>query len=277
MKFKLYREYGSLNSPPIFDAVEAGLKKLGHDLVSEGEDIPIIWSALWAGRMLGNQRIYKHRKSQNQPILIIEVGNLLRNQTWRISFNNINRDGIFANTDDLDRHRPTKLGLRLKELNYQRKPEILVAAQHGKSLQWENMPDMETWIKNTVQRIRQFSDRNIIIRPHPRFPLRLDIPKCQIETPRKLINSYDDFDIDYRYHCVINHNSGPAVQAAIEGVPVSCDRSSLAYEVSFPVEQIETPSIPDREDWFVKLCHTEWTATEISQGIPFDRLLKHIA
>ena len=35
MRFKLYREYGALNSPPVFDAVEQGLKQLGLDDVGE--------------------------------------------------------------------------------------------------------------------------------------------------------------------------------------------------------------------------------------------------
>jgi hypothetical protein len=31
--------------------------------------------------------------------------------------------------------------------------------------------------------------------------------------------------------------------------------------------------LPDREDWFLKLCHTEWTVSEIAQGIPMQRLM----
>jgi len=86
------------------------------------------------------------------------------------------------------------------------------------------------------------------------------------------MNTYDDFDIDYGYHCVINHNSGPAVQAAIQGTPVICDQSSLAFPVSMQLNQIETPYMPDRTQWFTELVHTEWTVSEIAQGIPFLRL-----
>ena len=89
-------------------------------------------------------------------------------------------------------------------------------------------------------------------------------------------NTYDDFNILYGYHCVINYNSGPAVQAAIQGVPVLCDSSSLASPVSTSWETLENPQLPDREEWFLKLCHTEWTVKEIAQGIPLRRLLPEI-
>ena len=90
-----------------------------------------------------------------------------------------------------------------------------------------------------------------------------------------LPNTYDSFDFDYNYHCVINYNSGPTVQAAINGVPVICDQSGLAYPVSDRLENIENIQLPNREEWFLKLCHTEWTVDEISQGIPLSRIEKN--
>lgn len=274
MKFKIYREYGALNSPPIFNAVEKGLKKIGFFSVDTGEDISVVWSALWHGRMASNQRIFHYQRSKNNDVLIIEVGNLKRNHTWRICLNNINRQGTFANNRDLDHSRPAKLKLKLLDLKKTNNPDILIATQHGKSLQWQNMPSMEQWLDQTVAQIRKYTDRKIKIRPHPRFPIRPTIANCVIETPCKIPGTYDDYDINYDYHCVINHNSGPGVQAVIQGNPVIVDTTSLAYEVSCAMENIENLSIPDRTDWFVKLSHTEWTVDEISSGIPFERMFK---
>jgi hypothetical protein len=64
------------------------------------------------------------------------------------------------------------------------------------------------------------------------------------------------------------------LQAALNGTPVVCDRTSLAAEISEKIENIENPVLLDREDWFLKLCHSEWTVEEISAGIPLDRLIK---
>jgi hypothetical protein len=270
MNFRLYREYGALNSHPVFDAFEQGLKSLGHHITNDG--VPVIWSVLWNGRMAQNKAIYDNCRINLKNIIIIEVGNLRRNITWRISIGHINNLGQFANENDLDLDRPKKLGVSLKEENKNRKSEILLATQHQKSLQWQGMPPMDLWVKQTVDEIKNHTDRKIIVRPHPRSLLKLNLPNVEVEIPKQIPGTYDDFDIDYNYHCVVNHNSGPALQAAISGVPCICDLSSLAYPVSSKFEEIEKISLPDREEWFLKLCHTEWTVEEIAQGIPLKRL-----
>jgi hypothetical protein len=197
---------------------------------------------------------------------------LIRGTTWRIGLNNINGLGKFANTVDLDSKRSEKLGIFLKDLQTVRSPDILIASQHQHSQQWAGMPSTSQWVENTVDTIKQYSNRKIVVRPHPRSPISVKIPGVTIEQPKKILGSYDDFDIDYNYHCVVNYNSGPAVQAAINGVPIICDTTSLAGEISEKIENIENPSLPDRQDWFLRLCHTEWTVEEIRAGIPLKRL-----
>ena len=277
MNFKLYREYGALNSPPIFDAFAAGIKHSGHRCVDSDEDVAVIWSVLWAGRMQSNRLIYNQCRLLGKPVIIIEVGNLFRNRTWRIGINNVNSLGLFENKENLDLDRPKKLGISLDSPRLVRSPEILIAAQHQQSLQWEGQPSMSKWVIQTVNEIRKYSNRKIKLRPHPRSKFTLIHPDIEMETPQKVPGSYDDFDIDYNYHCVINHNSGPAVQAAIKGVPIICDSSSLAGGISGKFENIESIQLPDRSQWFLELCHTEWTIDEISQGIPLSRLLPKIS
>ena len=271
MRFRLYREHGALNSKPVFDAFEQGVKSLGHE-ISTTDGIPVIWSVLWSGRMSANQKIYQQAVTLGQPIIIIEVGNLLRGKSWRISINHIHGRGIFGNSINLDTTRPQKLGIFTSPPIEKRRDEILIASQHSQSLQWQGMPTMEQWILETVNRLRRYTDRKIVVRPHPRSPISPKIPGVIIEQPRPVIGTYDDFDINYNYHCVINHNSGPAVQAAIQGIPVICDITSLAGEISEKMENIENPILPDRYNWFLQLCHTEWTVEEIRQGIPLARL-----
>lgn len=274
MRFRLYREHGALNSPPVFNAVEQGLKRLGHDICATGEDIPVIWSVLWYGRMKPNKAVYDAAVSSGKKVLIIEVGNLFRGKTWRISLNHIHGSGIFNNADDLDQSRPEKLGIRLETIKLKRRPEILIAGQHQHSLQWQGMPPMAEYMRKLATNIRKYSDRPIVVRPHPRSPFSLAHPGLQIQSPSRVPNTYDDFNFSSNYHCVINHNAGAAVRAAIDGVPVITDSTSLAYEVSGQLENIEQIVLPDREQWFLKLCHTEYTLEEISQGLPFIRLEK---
>ena len=275
MRFRLYRENGALNSPPVFDAFEQGLRRLGHTVVNDGEDVAVIWSVLWNGRMAPNRAVYEDCKRNKKPIIIIEVGNLFRNTTWRICLNHIHGLGEFANDTDLDKSRPEKLGINVNPTNLDRKKEILIATQHNKSLQWEGMPTMADWTLNIIDKIRKHTDMAISIRPHPRSPMpgiEHEFKNVHRQTPKKLTGTYDDFDIDYNYHCVINHNSGPTIHAALAGTPVICHESSLAFPVSDTIENILSPTLPDRNDWIVRLSHTEWTVKEIGLGIPLKRL-----
>lgn len=277
MKFRLYTENGSLNSKPVFESMAEGLKKIGHSIVNSNEDISVIWSVLWNGRMAANKYVYEKSVREKRPILIMEVGNLVRNRTWRVSLNHVNSLGFFGNDNDLDINRPNKLGLLLDPVRPSRKSHILIACQHQKSLQWQGNPPTETWVSNTVDSLRKFTDKPIIVRPHPRA--RFDTSKLKsikVEYPIKIANSYDDFNIDYNCHIVVNYNSGPSIQSLIKGVPTICDQTSLAYPLSTKIENVEIADVPDRSEWFVKLCHTEWTVDEIKSGIPLKRVLQNI-
>ena len=232
--------------------------------------------------MSPNKQIYDKCRANNKPVIVIEVGNLKRNDTWRICLNHINGLGEFGANDDLDLDRPKKLGLQLSPVNTKRKAQILIATQHEKSLQWQGMPSMADWTAKTIINLRQHTDRTIIIRPHPRSPMPgiehefLNVIRQQ---PIQVKGTYDNFDIDYNYHAVVNYNSGPPILAAIAGTPVITGKSSLAHPMSDLIENIENPKLPNDDDrlmWFTKLTHCEWTVGEIQQGIPIKRLEKII-
>lgn len=272
MKFKLYRQHGALNSPVLFDAFELGLKNIGHIVSDDPESIPVIWSVLWSGRMKPNQQIYNRCKINGIPVVIIEVGNLHRGKTWRISVNNVNGLGYFGE-GVIDHDRPKKLQIYLKSIAHRRRAEILIACQHRHSLQWPEHLSVESWVLSTINEIKTYSDRKIIIRPHPRCPINLPNKNICLNNPKKIVGSYDDFDFDHGYHAVINYNTGPAIHAALHGTPVICDQSALAYPISDVLSNIENPYLKDRESWLIDLCHKEWTVDEIAAGIPQSRLL----
>lgn len=276
MKFRLYKEYGATNSVDIFNAFEQGLRSQGLVVSQTAGAIPVIWSVLWHGRMLPNRNIYHTAIKHNRPVVIIEVGNLRRGITWRIGVNHINQQGIFGNRTTLDYDRPRKLNMEMQPVQLNRKPDILIAAQHRHSLQWEGMPSMSQWVFDTVKQLQLHTDRPIVIRPHPRSPFSLVHPSARVIAPQRVPNTYDDFNISYDAHCVINHNSGPGVQAVIQGTPVVVDASSLAHPVSNTLADIESVQMPDRTEWFTQLCHTEWTLEEIAQGLPIKRLLPYL-
>ncbi|NBP56490.1 hypothetical protein EBU71_08155, partial [bacterium] len=138
---------------------------------------------------------------------------------------------------------------------------------------WEGMPSVDRWVSEQIAEIRKFTDRKIIVRSHPRSPLKHIPADCTYEQPQIIPNTYDDFNFRLDYHCIVNHNSGVGVHCGISGVPVIVDSSSLAKPIGCSYDNITTPSEQDRRDWFLRICHTEWTLDEIKDGIPLKRLM----
>jgi len=276
MKFSLFTNYGSLNSPPVWNAVKSGLSKLGHTVDENNidTDIPVIWSLLWHGRMIKNKIIWDKFRSQNKKVLVIEVGGIKRNTTWKVGINGINRLADFGpkNNDDA---RATQLGLNMRPWRTQGE-HILLCLQHDKSEQWKDMPSLEQYVLDTVKQIRQHTDRKIIVRSHPRciLPAQLRLDNVVYEMPKQIENTYDDFDLNFaNAWAVVSWSSNPGIHAVLNGIPAFVGEQSLAYDIAnHDFSTINSPKTPDRQQWLNDYAHTEWTIEEIAQGIPFSRL-----
>ena len=265
----------ALNSRPVMSAVLDVLQGAGI-LTQENSmesDAAVIWSVLWNGKMQANRAVYEHYRSQGKPVIIIEIGALYRGTTWKIAVNNITADGYYGHTENLDWDRPRKLGISQAVTAFHR-PEILIAAQHQHSLQVQDLPSIEAWIYKQIVRIRQFSDRPIVVRPHPRSVLNTRLLPSDVvfEEPNPLANTYDSFDMHFDCHAVVNYNSGTGIQAAISGTRPIVDMSSLAYPVSVSYAELEQPYLIDRDRWLVEICHTEYTLNEIQRGTWLKRI-----
>jgi len=262
-----FSAHTSLNSKPVLTAFLASASK--HYKVVENDmsaDCAVIWSCLWAGRMAPNKEIYEHFRNQNKPVIIIEVGALKRNITWKISVNNITTQGYYGHQEKLDYNRPKQLGLVLKT-QLKNNGKILIAAQHHKSHQLANLNSQEDWINQQIKTIQDQTDRDIVVRSHPRSPLTM--PSQQ---PRKLEGTYDDFDFDTNYYCVVNYSSGPGIQAAIKGTPIITSEYSLAYPISNNINKLRRLKNKATEQWLTEIAHTEYLLEEIEDGRWISRL-----
>jgi len=262
------------NAQPVMSAVLDCLQSRGIQTQENSmtSDAAIIWSVLWAGRMATNQAVYEHYRSQGRPVIIIEIGALYRGNTWKIAVNNITADGYYGHLDNLDWDRPARLKISLAT-QFNSKPNIIVALQHDRSLQVTGI-DMTAWLHSTLKILKDSTDRPITVRPHPRCKLKLnDLPAgVSVETPNRLPNTYDSYDMHYDCHALVNYNSGPGIQAAIAGVRPIVNSTSLAYPVGVGFADIEQPYIQNREPWLVQICHTEYTVDELRRGKWIDRI-----
>ena len=279
MKFSLWTEYGALNSKPVFTAFANSLVDNGHTVIynDDSADINVIWSVLFNGRMARNKAVWDQKK----PTIVLEVGGIKRGTTWKVGLNGINRDAYFGpnNNDDA---RVLSLGLTLKPWRTN-SDFILICGQHDKSLQWNNMPLLNTWTIDTIKTIRLHSKRPIIFRPHPRCPLpniEHKFKNVHRQVPKKLNGTYDDFDMSFNNaHATVSYSSNPGVHSIINGIPAFVGTSSLAYNVANDIDflhDIENPMMPDRTQWLNDYAHTEYTVDEIAQGIPLKRLTEKL-
>jgi len=275
MRFSIYDKFGARNSQPVFAAFRSGLDALGlpHCPHDDTADVAVIWSVVWAGRMRENQRVWQSFRSSQRPVIVIEVGMLDRGRTWKMA---VNGTGSYAyHGQGLDLDRPRKLGITMSPWQ-QTGDHVLICAQRTDSLQWQAQPDMVSWLNALRDRLQLYTQRPLILRAHPRQKI-MPVKGLEIDHPRPISGTYDDFDLarglDQAW-AVINHNSGPGVQAILQGVPAFVDASSLAAPVAnLDVASIESPARPDRGAWLLQLCHTEWTQEEIATGWPIERLL----
>ena len=242
-------------------------------------DAALIWSILWYGKMGGNKRVWDHYREQNKPVIVIEVGGLIRNGTWKLGINGINRDADFAVEDYMPSDRLSKFGIVLQRWKEDGE-YVLICGQHGHSQQWINMPDMDTYYKTTIEEVRKFTDKPIVVRSHPRFREGLHWA-CNMNwykernvtwnIPKHVQQTYDSFDLEHMLkhtYCTISHSSNAGISSVIAGVPAVVSESSLAYEVG--TEMGSWLSKPDRANWLNKMSYIEWFPDEI--GIQWNRI-----
>jgi len=174
---------------------------------------------------------------------------------------------------------------RWNKLNLSLKPwkstgdYILVCLQNPMSTACLPKEGLNEWILYIVHSIRKYSNRKIIIRPHPRSSESISLPELKnveliypIRPIRKLFNYYLE-----NSWALVNFNSNPAIEAAIKGIPIFTDNSSLASPVAnLSFDLIETPKKPDRTQWAYDLAYTEWNINEIKSGIVWRRFRKYI-
>ena len=283
MKIGVFTTYGPQNSKDIFDRFISSLRAAGEDVRLNEQanncEVAVIWSVLWKGRMEGYRRIWNEYRNSGRPVIVIEVGGLKRNHSFKLGINGINRDADFANQEFDDKRWPL-FGHTFKPWN----PTgdiIVICGQHDASEQWKDLPRMEIWIKQQIKEIRKFTTRPILVRPHPRNQIGFnenEFKNVKVRLPKRDYKTYDDTDFKAtleRTWAVVNHSSNPAMEAVINGVPVFVSESSLCHDVgNTKLADINTPAMPNRLGWAQKLAYTEWFPNEIEKGLPWDRL-KH--
>jgi len=278
MKFSIFTKFGALNSSPVFDAFAKGLARhnqtvVEHDMTA---DVAVIWSVLWNGRMRPSQEVFRKFTETNRPVIVLEVGCLNRDLTWKIGINGVNRNH-FLWADNYNRQYPAQLQLKDHRIAG---TDIVICTQNPLSEQWQGQPSTAKWVNNLIQKIRQHSERPIVIRAHPRVPVQFNVSNYKnvsVTRPHPLSNDQMFINALTNTRFIINHNSNPAIIAAIEGIPVHVDDTSIAWDISNKsLDNIENPDLTDKTQWLEKIKKTEYTIDEIKRAELFTHLMPYL-
>jgi hypothetical protein len=231
------------------------------------------------------QEILDRQLASNRRVVIADSNLFLYKDTsnphyyLRYSF-----DGVFPNTgeycdSDPDPERWTTIqrdmNIHLRDWRSAGDHVLMCLQRNGG---WSmNGFDVIDWALITAKQLRQHTDRPIRIRSHPgdkkagRYCHDI-MSMCQRHgiTGIEMSESGSSLSRDFK-HCwaLINHNSSPAVGAAIEGIPVfvTDPARSQAHDVAnADISRIENPLMPDRQAWIKRISQFHWSHEDLTSG-----------
>jgi len=183
-----------------------------------------------------------------------------------------------------------KLGMAYEGWKKNRGPNIVVALQLPGDASLRNN-DINEWCIDTVNKIRQYSDRPIQVRLHPgisgkgltshdplfRYFALNPVPNLTY-VDGKIISWKDQLE---SAHCVVSYTSGLSIDSTIYGVPViACDAGNFAWGlVPGGIESIEDIRLPREaqiQNWLYNLAYSQWSPDEMLSGECWEHLYPEI-
>jgi hypothetical protein len=186
-------------------------------------------------------------------------------------------DGVFPTTGfyfdrEIDPTRWQKisrhLGISLKDYRTNGN-HILICLQRNGGWSMRGL-DVMDWLNDTINEIKQYTKRPIIVRSHPgdkkvNTYLKIKHKNVFLSDKKRLTD-----DLQNAWATVV-YNSSPSVASAIEGVPVFVTDPTPEYSQSFEVanldlKDIENPKLLERQLWIEKLSMCHWNFDELKSG-----------
>ena len=240
-------------------------------------------------QILDGQRAYNGRTVIADSNLFLYKNTTNPGYWLRYSF-----DGIFPNTGQYcdTAPEPARWSAVQQNLNIHLKPwrtqgnHILLCLQRDGGWSMGGVEVLD-WAMKIILQLRRYTNRTIRIRAHPgdkrakKYCDRL----MKLCVGRRLLNvelSTPDTSLEHDLkNCwaVVNHNSSPAVGAAIEGIPVFVtdpERSQVREIAETRLDKIETPITPDRDAWIQRLSQFHWSHQELQDGTAWAHMRKFV-
>lgn len=200
----------------------------------------------------------------------------------RYSFNGVfptNGEYFWDNPDPTRWQQISKdIGITVKDWS-NKGSHILICLQRNGGWSMQGLDVME-WCNTTINKLRQYTDRKIIVRAHPgdrRAAQYLKLRHNNVKISSSALLT-DEFK---KAWATITYNSSPGVASAIEGIPVFVTdpnpKISQAYDVAnTDISKIEEPQVFDREQWLNKLAMCHWNFKEIGNGTAWKHIRNYV-
>jgi hypothetical protein len=289
----------NLEKPQILDYFCQGVIASGDSAIAHREmsvldcDVALIQGFVHDdGKQLPHLKLRKsaidRQKKNNKRSLVVDSNLFLYvDKKNPLHYLRYSFDGVFPTTgfyfdQDIDPTRWTKIS---RDLNLNLKPwkssgnHILFCLQRNGGWSMGGVSSID-WMNKTINDIRKYSNRPIVVRAHPgdkkiKSILRINHKNVSLSTKENLVD-----DLRGAWATVV-YNSSPSVASIIEGVPAFLTDSTPQHSQSFDVantdiSNIENPILPDRQAWVEKLSMCHWKFDELKSGEAWQFFKKYI-
>lgn len=249
-------------------------------------DLAVIFGS-WKPREKGTHVTRGAVASSAKNFFVIETPLLMRstskeNSHWRVGLNGFLRgDAVWPRVDpSLGQQRMTKLGLAWQGWKNNRNGHIVVALQLPGDASMRGI-DVNDWALRTVQNIRGYTDKHIVVRSHPLtsergFEAHAELARNILLSGIQNIRFSDGAtkswqeDLEDAY-CTVTYTSGLAVDSIYQGIPtVACDPGNFAWRVSTTELQdiVDVRKVDERtvNEWLGNLAYCQWSLDEMRTG-----------
>jgi hypothetical protein len=220
---------------------------------------------------------------KNKNILTID-GNIFNYLSkgiyFRYSLNGIyaNTGYYFDNTIDPNRWKKIKstIGFDLKSWR-QEGEHILILLQKDSGWTMEEKSNI-SWCSETINKIRKYTDRPIVIRMHPSDVKHKENYLMMARNKKVTLSENKNIMQDLKNAwCSISHNSSPGAVSVLEGIPVfitdkDWQKSPAGLVGNYDMSKIENPVLPNRESWVQKLAMSHFSIEDIKKGLLWESI-----
>ena len=169
----------------------------------------------------------------------------------RITRNDVQYFGPIMDRPD-DRLAQTGIGFK----KFRGGTNILLAPPSQKLLMMYDI-DLETWLNNTIEEIKKYTDRPIVIRKKQSRAVRMTEDTMEMALAQDV-------------HCLVTFSSIAAGEALLLGKPaITLGPNAAAPLCSQSISEIENPKIPTLDEvktWAANLAYNQFTEAEMRNG-----------